>query len=263
MGVIYKCTCKTTLKAYIGQTKHTARYRWNQHVWESRNLTASQCRKLNNAIRKYGPDDFIIKVLLMCDNADLNKWETYFIKEHGTFENGYNLTLGGDCIGTISDETRVKLSQALKGKPKNVKDNRKRSEDNWLPKYLKHYIDSNCEGYKVSDHPNLRGGSVTFASSNITMEEKFMLAMEVLDALNDNTYVLEKKQEPIGIQSIPNGYRVRVKGYSVKTFQKKTLSIETKLALANQYLDSINKDKAQRLYNHSVGTTNDSADDKI
>ena len=239
---IYKLTCKTTGKSYVGQTKHTSRYRWNQHVWEANHPDVNQSRKLNNAILKYTPDDFIIEDIWECTEDELDLWEEVFIEKYKTFENGLNLTKGGKKNQVISNETREKLSKALKGKPKNVKDNRKRVEDWILPKYLKHYIDTKCEGYKVSDHPKLDGNdSISFTRSDQTMQEKFMQAMEVLDSLNNGTYVHEKKKEPRGVQPIPDGYRVRIKGHSVKTFQNKKYTMEEKLQMATNYADNIYK----------------------
>lgn len=240
MCVIYRLTCKTTGKKYVGQTKHNARYRWNQHVWEAKHPKTKQSRKLNNAIMFYGPDDFTVEVIMECDEKDLDQYEVIHIDLEGSFTGGYNLTRGGKANQEVSQETRDKLSKALKGKPKNVNNNRKRDADNYLPKYLKHYIDAKCEGYKVSDHPRLGESSVSFTKSDESMEEKFMKAMDVLDQLNDGTYILEKKAEPKGIQAIPGGYRVRVGKHPVRTFQKKNLTMDEKLQLAQEYLNTLN-----------------------
>lgn len=241
MGVIYKLTCKTTGLSYIGQTKHTSKYRWNQHVWESKHPNANQSRKLNNAICKYGSNDFIIEDVLECDECDLDQWEVKYIEEYKTFENGYNLTKGGKSNQDVSQETRDKLSKALKGKPKNVQNNRKREEDNILPKYLKHYVDKEKEGYKISDHPKMNGGSVSFTKSNQTMEEKYNAAMEILKGLDDGTYIHRKKDLPKGITIIPNGYRFRLKGHPVKTFQNSKLTMEDKFKLADEHAKNIIK----------------------
>ncbi len=241
MGVIYKLTCKTTDRSYIGQTKHTSKYRWNQHVWEAMHPESSQSRKLNNAICKYGPGDFIIEDILECTEDELDTWEVKFIEEHKTFENGYNLTKGGKANQEVSQETRDKLSKALRGKPKNVQNNRKREIDNNLPKYLKHYVDKTKEGYKVSDHPKLNGGSVSFTKSDQTMKEKYDAAMEILKGLDDGTYIHRKKDLPKGITIIPNGYRFRLKGHAVKTFQSGKLSMEDKFKLADEHAKTIVK----------------------
>lgn len=241
MGVIYKLTCKTTGMSYIGQTKHTSRYRWNQHVWESKHPDANQSRKLNNAICKYGSDDFIIEDILECAECDLDQWEVKYIEEYKTFENGYNLTKGGKSNQDVSQETRDKLSKALKGKPKNVQNNRKREEDNILPKYLKHYVDSTSEGYRICDHPVLDGGSISFTKSDQTMQDKLSAAMKILEDMNNGAYVHEKKELPKGIQLINEGYRFRLKGYPVKTFQSSKLTMEEKLKLVTTHANNIVK----------------------
>lgn len=240
MGVIYKITCNINGKSYIGQTKHNSRYRWNQHLWEVRHPEANQSRKLNNAIIKYGPENFTIEDLWTDDDENLDFWEINYIDEYDTFNNGYNLTKGGKANQVVSEETRKKLSDKLKGKPKNVKDNRKREEDWNLPKYIKCYRDSTGrEGYKVEDHPMLKGKSVSFTASNLTMEVKFANALAILESLNKGTYVHTKPDLPKGIQLIKNGYRVRVKNHPVKTFQDSTLTMEEKLDLATMYNNAI------------------------
>lgn len=71
------------------------------------------------------------------------------------------------------------------------------------------------------------------------MEEKFLCAMNVLHSLNEGTYIHKKKAEPIGVQAIPNGYRVRFKDHPVRTFQNKKFTMEEKLTMAVQYAESI------------------------
>ena len=46
--------------------------------------------------------------------------ENYFIAEYHSYNNGYNETLGGEgTLGRITkEETKNKISKALKGKPK-------------------------------------------------------------------------------------------------------------------------------------------------
>lgn len=59
------------------------------------------------------------KVILARDiksQKKLNKLEIKFIKKYNTFENGWNLSEGGDGSGPKSLETRKKISAANKGK---------------------------------------------------------------------------------------------------------------------------------------------------
>jgi len=239
MGVIYKITNTITEKSYIGQTKHTAQYRWRQHIWESKHPDANQSRKLNNAIIKYGEDLFEITTLLICDDIDLDEKEIEYIAQYDTFNNGYNLTSGGKSPKYLSAGTIEKLKQ--KRGPATVKVERKRTEDNILPKYLKHYISGKSEGYRIGDHPSLNGTSKSFTKMDQTMDDKLNQALEFLKKLNDqnNELIIEKKKEPKGVQPIPNGYRVRITGFPVKTFQNSKLSMEDKLKLATDYANNI------------------------
>lgn len=98
MGVIYRLTCNESGKIYIGKSKHPARHRWNQHVYESRNPDkASQSRYLNNAIRCYGEDCWVIETLLEePDDSLLFAWEEVFIALYSSLaqpdgSGGYNL----------------------------------------------------------------------------------------------------------------------------------------------------------------------------
>lgn len=59
----------------------------------------THCSLIKYAFHKYGVDNFIFEVLEECKQEELNEKEQYWIKYFDTFENGYNLTLGGD--GTL------------------------------------------------------------------------------------------------------------------------------------------------------------------
>lgn len=92
MSIIYKIQSKTTKKSYIGQTIYSCEYRWKKHL--SQINCKTQCSALYNAIRKYGKDDFTIKILKNGNftKKELNKLEKYYIKKHNTLSPfGYNL----------------------------------------------------------------------------------------------------------------------------------------------------------------------------
>lgn len=76
-----------------------------------------------------------------------------FHRSYNTFPNGYNLSPGEKFTQVIYNGTRARISEVTTGKPKNVKDNSKHEADNQLPKYIKHYVHGDTEGYRVSDHP--------------------------------------------------------------------------------------------------------------
>lgn len=107
-GHIYKITCKETNKVYIGQTyshiKNHGKYRpagylkrFASHISEAIiNTKKKQCTYLNNAIRKYGKDNFCCELLKTCELSELDENEKEnIIKYNSLYPNGYNLTHGG------------------------------------------------------------------------------------------------------------------------------------------------------------------------
>lgn len=90
---IYKITNTINNKSYIGQSIHIEQ-RWQEHLYKS-----SGCSLLKYALHKYGVENFTFEVIEECSQDNLNKREQYWISFYNTFEEGYNLTRGGD--GTI------------------------------------------------------------------------------------------------------------------------------------------------------------------
>jgi len=112
---IYKVTNLTNNKIYIGKTIHTLETRKLQHIRESKKPTF----KFHRALKKYGIDNFSWEVIFECNNEDdLNNKEVEFIQIFDSYNNGYNMTLGGDGVsGRIpSIETRNLWSRQRKGK---------------------------------------------------------------------------------------------------------------------------------------------------
>ncbi len=119
MFIVYKFTNLISNKSYIGYTKFSLEKRWDQHCkLSNKNLDN---RKFYNAIRKYGTDCWNKEILFEVEeHGCAQKKEIEFIEKFDTFNNGYNLTLGGDGNNGIvmSEASNLKRSIALKGKPK-------------------------------------------------------------------------------------------------------------------------------------------------
>ena len=106
--IIYKITNIINGKIYIGQTTKSISHRWKRHQYKS------NCTKLSNAIQKYGPENFKIEEIERCNSIEeLNKRETFWIKELNTLEEGYNLVTNGNNK-LVSEETKRKLSKNSK-----------------------------------------------------------------------------------------------------------------------------------------------------
>lgn len=117
---IYKITNLTTDKCYVGQTVshilnhnryrpygHKKRFRC--HVSEAFSTKKNQCHYLNNSIRKYGVDDFVVELIECCEVSDANDREIHYIQLFDTlFPKGYNLKNGGSVFThTVESKRRV------------------------------------------------------------------------------------------------------------------------------------------------------------
>jgi len=166
-GDIYRLTSRTSGKSYIGQAqKKFGRFdsewgylkRWRSHVYEATSDAKDHCTVLNNAIRKYGKDDFNVELLCECETPkDLDERECYYIYVYDTLvPNGYNLERGGRDNRKFSDTAKANMSAGqdpnnkyiggwniIDDKP--IKQKRKYIEDNKLPKYI--YATRDCEGH--------------------------------------------------------------------------------------------------------------------
>ena len=129
---IYKIINLTSGKIYVGQTVshilnhkkyrpygHEGRFRC--HISEAFSTKKNQSHYLNNAIRKYGVDDFVVELIECCDIKDADEREIYYIKElNSLYPNGYNLKNGGNMF-THSDESKKRVSNGVINYYKNKK----------------------------------------------------------------------------------------------------------------------------------------------
>lgn len=118
---IYRITNLVNGKTYIGQHKYKE---LNDYYMGSGVL-------LKRAQRKYGIENFKKEILYANiqyqDTAD--SVEMYAIaKERSVGKAEYNIANGGNCTGTVSDETRKKLSDSHKGKRLSEETKRKITE---------------------------------------------------------------------------------------------------------------------------------------
>jgi len=120
MGFIYKITNKITNKCYIGETvKPDPEKRWTQH--KNTIKRGIGCPALQDAVKKYGVENFKFDVILICFDEDRFKYEIEYIKKYNTLvPNGYNILEGGPG-GSFkgkahSEETKKQISENMKQK---------------------------------------------------------------------------------------------------------------------------------------------------
>jgi group I intron endonuclease len=112
-GIIYSLHNLVNGKYYIGQTVQTMAARWNEHKKRARNGSLFTIHK---AIRKYGPEMFEPRVLVICPIDLLDEVERLIITEHRAMVCGYNMVAGGRGCSEPLAEVRARMSQAQSGK---------------------------------------------------------------------------------------------------------------------------------------------------
>lgn len=141
IGYIYKITNTVNGKVYIGFSTNPE-YRFEQHKKESTKKFPKSI--FHKAIKKYTWNNFKKEVIYGSKDHKycLEEMEQYFISEYNSYENGYNMTLGGggSFIGRKhTSETilkmremvkyRPKISEETRGKQRNAKLGTKHSEE--------------------------------------------------------------------------------------------------------------------------------------
>jgi len=121
---IYKIICLSTNKLYVGQTvshilnngkyrRHGMKKRFKEHISESFSTKKNQCHYLNNAIRKYGQDNFIVELIEICNVENSDERETYYIKNlNSMFPSGFNLKYGTKTT-YLSEEGKKRVSNGV------------------------------------------------------------------------------------------------------------------------------------------------------
>jgi group I intron endonuclease len=123
---IYKVTNLINGKGYVGKAKNI-RIRW--YVHKGSRFRRKYQSAIYAAMIKYGINNFKCEVLLLLNNYDeeiLNELEIFFIADQNTYYNGidgwgYNLTKGGEGGQEPTDEVKLKISKALKGRTSPLK----------------------------------------------------------------------------------------------------------------------------------------------
>lgn len=139
--LIYLITNKINKKQYVGQTIKTIEMRWKRHCWNCTSIHNDM--PVDHAIKKYGKENFTIELLEKCSSQEqLDRQELFWALKLNTFaKNGYNLK-AGNGRGSVSQETRDKLSKSSKGRKVSEETRRKSSESH--------------KGFKMSDETKVK-----------------------------------------------------------------------------------------------------------
>lgn len=111
MRHIYTFKNLTNGKIYVGQTNKPKKRLWEHFQAAEKGRDSLLCY----AIRKYGKENFVFEVIEDCEDSLANEREEYWISQFDSFENGYNMTTGGDHF-SLSNEAKKKIGDRFRGK---------------------------------------------------------------------------------------------------------------------------------------------------
>ena len=194
---IYKITCLTSGKIYVGQAVshilNHKRYRpygytrrFNCHISEAFSTKKNQSHYLNNAIRKYGVDDFVVELLEYCECLQSDEREIYYISIlNSLYPLGYNLKNGGKSF-THTDESKKRVSNGVISYYKDKKQERFKNIvaiDDDIEKYIKplNKYNSQYGWYVYIDRIK-----AVFGGVHIPLDESKKSAMEFITNLKNS-----------------------------------------------------------------------------
>ncbi len=194
---IYKITCLTTKKIYIGQAvSHILSHkkyrpygregRFKSHISEAFSNKKKQSFYLNSAIKKYGIEDFTVDLIENCEIPEADTREIYYINElESLFPKGFNLKTGGKQ-GIPTEEYKKRVSAGVEKYFKNRKFDRFKNItkiDDDIEKYIKPL---NRDGKQYGYYVRINGCKADFGGVHIPIETSKNNAIEFIETLKNN-----------------------------------------------------------------------------
>lgn len=115
---IYKITNIQNNKVYVGQTIRPIKNRFHRHIRDAMNNILDT--HFARAIRKYGPENFIIEQIDSAESQDeLNQKEQYWIRYYNSVNSGYNETgaitkCGGNTYKSKTKEEMIVIGDKIR-----------------------------------------------------------------------------------------------------------------------------------------------------
>ncbi|MEE1071657.1 MAG: GIY-YIG nuclease family protein [Cellulosilyticum sp.] len=120
---IYKITNTVDNRSYIGQSKDI-KLRFRKHRYRLNKGIHHNCF-LQRAWDKYGESFFTFEVVEECLEEELDLKETYYISMYDSFNNGFNMSVGGEGALGYRHSEEMKKSMHLRNTGKNNPNSRK------------------------------------------------------------------------------------------------------------------------------------------
>lgn len=194
---IYKITNTINGKTYVGQTvSHVLKAgkyrpygsikRFNSHISEALSEKKHQCHYLNNAIRKYGKENFCVELIEYCETENADERETFYTLQLNTlFPNGYNLKLGG-FVFTHSDESKRRLSVGVANYYKDKKFERFKDVTNIGDNIEKYIFPLKREGKQYGWYVLIKSKKADFGGIHMKLDDSYERAKQFINELKNN-----------------------------------------------------------------------------
>jgi hypothetical protein len=163
--------------------------RFRSHVSEAFSDKKCQCHYLNNAIRKYGKDNFTVELLHTCELTEADDLESNEILRYNSlFPNGYNLNTGGKS-GRPTDESRRRVSEGVMkyykdSKFERFKDVMIHEDDIDLNRYVRPLTRF---GVQYGWYVLIKRKKADFGGVHIPLEESKKMAVEFVLKVKENS----------------------------------------------------------------------------
>ena len=191
---IYKITSPNK-RIYIGKSINI-----KNRFYKYKILDCKTQRKLYNSFKKYGVENHLFEVIEECSIESLIKRERYWQDHYNVLKEGLNCLLSttNNTKGKVSEETKLLLSKAMKGKNKGIKRSLEFKQKNA----------ERMKGKKLSAETKLK---MSLARQNIIISEHTKKKMSIAKKgckLSEEAKINQSK---------------RLKGKSIEYFKKKII----------------------------------------
>jgi hypothetical protein len=202
------------------------------------------CTALYDAMNKYGPESFKIKILIECDHRLLDEMEQYFILTHNTLHpNGLNLTTGGKSGYTVCELTRERIRQGtIMARLCSPDKYRSHDPSKGLPKHMSFMetYKGNRKAFNICRHPLCLRKVFPCTDDNIdTVREEAIAWLQDLER-DGVPYKPEKRTDASG-EELPRGIKTGQYIVQVSRNKKPYYKKSDALQEAKDYLDWVNQ----------------------
>jgi hypothetical protein len=193
---IYKIVNLTNSKIYVGQAvshilnhqkyrPHGCNGRFRTHISEAFSKKKNQSTYLNNSIRKYGVNNFVVELIEYCSIENADDREKYFIYTlNSLYPNGYNIKNGGKSF-IHTEESKKRVSVGVFKYYKNRKLDRFKNIsaiDDDIDKYIKPLRKN---GNQYGWYVYIDGHKADFGGLHISLEDSKLNATNFIEELRN------------------------------------------------------------------------------